>query len=144
MTSAASTSRMPKIVYRCEKCSKPVRGDTGYIWVSEDERDRYRTDFAIWNLEVDANQPADRPGDIRIISGTAWATCPEPARWRVHHERCDPDPDDKSYWIEVGRADTHERLLSWMCHLVEKVWVLEETDWTDFVRAHLSDAALCA
>jgi hypothetical protein len=131
-----------RITYCCGVCNRPVRPGTGCIWVSSADRSRYRDAYAIRNLEVDANQPSGNLTGLRVISGSALMNCPDKAPWRVNHAACDPEPDDNGYWFDVGRADTYERLLSWTVHLVDQDWVLDETNWTDFVRKHMSAKAL--
>jgi hypothetical protein len=59
------------------------------------------------------------------------AASPGP-RWRVHHGRCDPVSDRKStrYLLDVGEADTYEKLLS----QTERLMVSHEitgTNWAE-------------
>lgn len=136
-------SNAPKITYRCAVCNTPVRPGTGHVGISNADLRRHREALAIWRLEVEANQRTAGGLGV-VISGAALLAFPDRAPWRVHHSACNPHPDDAGYEFDVGRASTHEQLLVWTAHLMEKNWVRAETDWAGFVRRHVSAEALRA
>ena len=53
--------------------------------------------------------------------------------WQVHHRRCDPDPYDGGYWIDVENITSWAGLAHWTAHLMAKRW-LEATDWDELLR----------
>jgi hypothetical protein len=101
----------------CDGCGKPA--DNGYLYVTYAAIHEYEVQKSEW----DAAHP---PG--QALSLTGLFDHPEPARWWLMHRRCDPQPDADSYWIDLERINTWERLVHWTAHLMEKNW-LASTDW---------------
>lgn len=122
------------ISYRCRECKGLVTKSNGYIHVSLTEAERHREAWDQYRSE--------RVGDFGLV----WTKLddleklPEPAPWLVHHKNCDPNPGEYCYWFYVNRADTHEKLLSWTAHLLDKSW-LQDTDWADFLYSLISESA---
>jgi hypothetical protein len=122
------------LLYRCNHCGQVVTGSSGYIHVSIREAYESRT---AWKSFKDAKKES---GDF-AWSGPELMSLPEPARWRIHHRKCDPTRDEDGYYFfEVGRADTYEKLLAWTAHLLSKDW-LEHTDWSQFLYGRISREA---
>jgi hypothetical protein len=65
-----------------------------------------------WQRAQDADWEAMTRGEPHNVGNlSSFLALPDSAEWHVHHEACD-DTDDDGYWFDVGRADTHEKLLS--------------------------------
>lgn len=132
------------LVFRCERCNQPVTGDTGYLHVSYDDIYAHEQAWNKWEQKQRTVNADDEPvggySIYRWIPATALADLAGPARWRVHHRKCDPDPDGNDYWVSVNRVTSYEELLSWTAHLLNKTW-LSDTDWSDFIRKCLKEAA---
>jgi len=122
-TRTAPHQPMP-LVWICDACRKPVTDKTGYIHANY---------YAFGQVEA-AHREFDEAhrGEFAVNLGE-FMKLPDPARWMVHHQTCDPDIDGNDYVIDVERARTHAKLLDWTAHLMEKVW-LEYTDWDDLIR----------
>lgn len=58
------------------------------------------------------------------------------ASWRAGHYRCTADVYEDCAF-DVSRCRTDRHMLAWTVHLLGKLWVSEETDWTRFVYAHV-------
>jgi hypothetical protein len=122
-----------KLEYRCAACGQPVAAGTGYIHVSTREAARVQEADREWQRAQDADWEAMTRGEPHNVGNnlSSFLALPDSAQWQVHHEACD-DTDDDGYWFDVGRADTHEKLLSWTAHLMGKTWI-EYTDWPEFL-----------
>jgi predicted GIY-YIG superfamily endonuclease len=125
------------IEYRCGACGQIISKDTGYVHVRSRDIARAKEARQDFNNAWHAH-PVSEHG-VRIVRDSALPRI-KPARWLVHHEECDPDVDANRYRIEVERANTHERLVSWTAHLMSKAW-LQHTDWAVFLRSTLSPQA---
>jgi len=112
------------LVWICEACRKPIANDAGYI----------HANYASFGKVETAHHEFEEAhrGEFAINLGE-YMKLPDPARWMVHHQACDPDIDGIDYVINVERARTHAKLLDWTAHLMGKVW-LEYTDWRGFIR----------
>lgn len=124
-----------RIIWTCDVCQQPVANRAGYIHVLYREIDQYDSDLEDWQARVDAAQE-DPTASFRIITGGLLLDCPTPARWHVHHFRCDPDPDSHDYAIGVERIRTFKEVTSWTAHLLGKRW-LSSTDWEGLLRRAL-------
>lgn len=90
---------------------------------------------ALWEAGVLENGSADmRTFHLPRRAGEAAAgpALPAPAKWRVFHRGCDPDPDAGSYWFDVERCRTEAHLLHWTAHVMRKPWC-RSTDWHHFI-----------
>ncbi|WP_458317879.1 hypothetical protein [Mycolicibacterium brisbanense] len=118
------------LIWACDSCGKPVRDGTGYIHVSDFDRAEYRRNLAAWEATLPPRTGGPLDG---LLSGRDLMNYPKPAKWQVHHGKCDPDPDAPDYWFAVERCRTPAAMLRWTAHLLGKGWFAEETDWSDFV-----------
>ena len=120
--------------YVCQVCGGSVTGKSGYIHVSRSEALAHST---AWSEYKRRKREA---GEV-IWNADELMDLPERARWMVHHRKCDPFPDDgQDYWFEVERADSHQKLLSWTAHLLDKEWI-RDTNWSEFLYARISKEA---
>jgi predicted GIY-YIG superfamily endonuclease len=155
-----------RITYYCNSCGNAVTKGTGYIHVSYSDMHNVREAWKALKLKKIANgdvypddhsdfltpgispQAAERMrtgatvlNGCFMYTGAELMELPDAARWRVHHADCDPDPDGQDYHFDVARADTHEKLLSWTAHLLEKTWI-QDTNWSEFLYSKISKAAM--
>lgn len=110
------------LAWICEACKAAVVNGEGYIHVSHDTV----------NATERAYRDFERRESGKAVTLDSLLALPDPARWRVHHVRCDPEPDSADYVIEVHRARTHAQLLRWTAHLMGKEW-LRYTDWDELI-----------
>lgn len=129
-----------RLEYRCERCKKPVAAGKGYLHVSYD--DIYKTE-QVWksfcnkrHIENEGEEPIGGWSAYRVIRASEMPDL-SPARWRIHHRACDADPEGNDYWVDVERISSHEKLLSWTAHLIQKGWLIH-TDWSSFLYSMIS------
>ena len=128
--STADNRKMQRLVWRCERCGKPIGDGAGYVAMSFAELHAYKRALEAWNERVDR----DYPGAFRCYPVSELLDYPEPVRWHVLHGLCDPEPDSPDYWIGVERIRTAAAVISWSSHLIRKNWIHETDDclppWT--------------
>lgn len=109
-----------RIKYKCEACGRTIKGD-GYLHISFADIYEAQAAWERFNSEYDGGVISldDFPGG-------------DQARWRIHHRKCDPNPDNADHWISVGDADTYEKLLWCTAHLLSEDWIIN-TDWDSFL-----------
>lgn len=132
----AEVKHSHNITWTCQVCREPINAGAGYLYID------YADIAAMDRQERDWKEYRSTLGDHPVISLAEYAER-NPilhAPWRVHHDRCDPDPDSHAYWIAVGRAQTHADLLTWTAHLMGKNW-LHHTNWADLIRRAAGGAA---
>jgi hypothetical protein len=117
------------ITYHCGKCGRSVTHGRGYIHIDLQQIDSRTIARRAWE--------AKHPG---LFTGSDLNEYPPAVLWEIHHRDCDPEPARYDYWIDTERADTHETLLSWTAHLLDKDWIIE-TDWAAFIYRHISPEA---
>lgn len=106
----------------CDGCRQEAL--FGYIEVDHNEIGRFQHAKAKWEQA--------HPGMVSIDELIEY---PDPARWRVWHPDCDPNPEGGStYSIEVRRLRTFADLVDWTAHLMEKNWLVY-TNWDDLLRS---------
>lgn len=110
--------------YRCAIYGEFGRAEEMFIELSREEVDRHEREMKQW---IQDHPP----------QATSWGTIPasdlvsypEPAHWQTMHTECDPHPESHgTYYIAGSAAATHEDLLYWTAHLMEKRWFMS-TDW---------------
>ena len=114
-----STQPARELIAVCDACREPVDGGDGYLHVSHAEIFAYEKARTEW-------EKANPPGQVMNLSDLL--DHPSPARWKVHHRRCDPDPESSDYWIDVAQVSTWQGLIARTAHLLEKSW-FAATDW---------------
>ncbi len=112
------------IEWRCDRCDEPVADGEGAIFVWDQDVNARKVAYEEWVK----TQP--RGWRVNISS------CPSLAAWQTLHHDCD-FYGRSSYWFDVARARTLEQVLDWTLHLAAKGWVIEHTDWIQFVRRHV-------
>lgn len=108
-----------KIEWKCCVCREIVDSGDGHITVSRIDINRVRE----WMRSRETAFPIafDRPAYPELPPG--------PARWKIYHLKCDPNPDTRSeYWMDISAIETASDLLNTTAHLLEKRW-LQYTDW---------------
>lgn len=93
------------------------------------EVERCATNTQAWEL-LETEQ--ETPG-VRSFDAASLMSYPGPARWHVHHARCDPSPGANAYAIEVHRCRSWADLVWWTAHFMGKTW-LQHTDWEDVLQ----------
>ncbi|MCK9496146.1 MAG: GIY-YIG nuclease family protein [Dehalococcoidia bacterium] len=118
--------------YRCAICGEFGRAEEMFIELPRAEVDRHDAEMKEWEERY--------PPPTSSWSPVPWerlANMPRPASWRTVHNECDPDPEGHSgYYIDGRNAATHEDLLYWTAHLMEKRW-FAGTDWDVFISAQV-------
>ncbi len=121
-----SSSPQNACTWRCDRCGRPIADGHGYIEFVDPEGG-----YPKWTLARDYGaEDADRLWEAKHALPSGGVTfraddVPEtPIRADVvaYHKRCDPHPDQDSYWFEVERARTARDVLDWIVHLTEKIW----------------------
>ncbi|MCT6782261.1 hypothetical protein LXH09_37195 [Streptomyces sp. CS7] len=119
---------MPReLVLICRKCCLEVGQDDGYLWAHSGEVNAVGRFWRTWKAEH------TEPDGMRSGTTGQKPEYPEPAVWRAHHQRCDPDRDEMHYRIPADRLHLRADLLDWTAHLMEKAW-LAQTDWREVIR----------
>lgn len=124
-----------RIEWKCIHCGRVVDDGTGYLWIDYADINAAEAAEHAWSQKRDAMR-ADGAADGRAFLGLKASDLPmlPTAQWRVHHERCDPDPDCASvYGIDIDRIRTLADLVSWTAHLSEKSWY-QLTSWPQVLR----------
>ncbi|MER8062753.1 MULTISPECIES: hypothetical protein [unclassified Streptomyces] len=111
----------------CRKCCLQVGQDDGYLWAHSGEVNAVGRACRTWKAEH-----TEPDGTLSVTPGQV-LEYPEPAAWRAHHQRCDPDRDEMHYRIPAARLRLRADLLDWTAHLIEKAW-LSHTDWREVIR----------
>lgn len=111
-----------EVLWVCEECHGPVADGEGFLHIRH--RDIHEAEQSRLRWEDENNGP--------VIETAAWLRYPGPARWLVHHDDCNPEPEASNYCIDVNRARTAAQMLSWTAHLMGKSW-LRATDWRDLL-----------
>ena len=117
--------------WTCEKCSKAIRGNTGYILVMDSTTrswPRYATPSDL-RLEPPKDGMPDEAKELKFMTPVDLAAMM--AEWipdnkiafAVYHADCDPEPETEPYWFGVERAKTLTEWLGWIEHLSHKVWM---------------------
>lgn len=128
----------------CFECREDVPARGGVIHVLQREVSQFERDLiAARERRVARAGAEDRP-DIEAETYT-WANLmdlPSRVGWQVHCDACNPHTDpgtgtacEGCYWFGVERCATWAQLVDWTAHLAEKGWVLEATNWMEFIRA---------
>lgn len=130
-----------RLAFACDACGDRVTGDAGYVHISMNRVGAVEQAVAAWETEHSPPPTGDPVKDLmgRMLDRDDLMAYPSPARWRVHHESCDPEPEVGPYKISVSRIDTWPKLVHWTAHLMEKNW-LQHTDWSDILRKIGEDA----
>lgn len=111
--------------FSCHVCGFPVAPLDGMAYVRRDEinearraRQSYRENTAGKTLIAAAD-----------VAGTIFTSAP----WRIVHTAC-LDDDVTHYWIGLAEMERLDQVIWRMCHLGEKGWPAEETNWIEFIR----------
>lgn len=114
-------------------CKDPIssRDDPGYLGVSIGKTNRIQRERAEW--ERTGGQQVGET-ELRMYSPSDLDDYPDPAPWRLEHERCRTLEDDGSlYEIEARRLQSWGQLVDLAAHLFGKQW-LPATGWDDLLR----------
>lgn len=130
--------RKSDVYLRCSACGDEVTD--GDLVVHCHERGRYRREKAEWEAELrehhasEAGVPYDQLEGWQkwTIPGRLLLDMPDKAPWLAYCHTCDPG-HSVAYSIHWKEIVTHEQVLRWTAHLLEKGWVDEETDFTGLV-----------
>ena len=123
------------ITWTCQHCHEPIADGKGWITIDQREVWQRRDAVQAWREEgrkADEEHQAGRVG--RPIHPADLKTFPDPIRWEVTHETCDPNPDrGTDYWIGIERIRTEADLLSWSANLFGRRW-FQDTAWDRIIR----------
>lgn len=109
-----------KLEWKCCECREIVEGGDGHITVN--------------HLEINQTREWRKARSEGFYSAIELFGGPGPARWKIYHMKCDPNPDTASeYWIGITAINTSQEFLDTTAHLLEKGW-LQFTDWYRVVR----------
>lgn len=126
----------PTIDWSCELCGIGITGDGGSLRMPRAELSRYKVELEAFQ-EAQERKWAEQENGLRSYNPR---DLPARAHWVVicrscyhEHQRWQDGLDDyinrfDGYTIDVGRIDTHIKLLHWTSHLMTKDW-LASTDW---------------
>ena len=123
------------ITWTCQHCHEPIADGKGWITIDQREVWQRRDAVKAWREEGRKADEEHQPGRVgRLIHPADLKTFPDPIRWEVTHETCDPNPDrGTDYWIGIERIRTEADLLSWSAHLFGKRW-FQDTAWDRIIR----------
>lgn len=118
--------------WRCDVCDNPIQPKRGYIHA--DQPRAYRA------MKADSERPRRPAYPGSSISVPVSETLLEGieydvgASWEVHHRACDPNPKRSDYWMGIDQWNTWEGIFDSIAHLITKDWVVDYTNFDDFVR----------
>lgn len=126
----------PLLNWECDECGIHINDGDGYLEIPSSEKHRWQREHWLWREKYPNGVyvgATDAMAD-RIVSWPAMFDKPEPMEWRAVHRGCDAEADTTYYHFDVERCRTAYDLLEWTAHLSEKEWVIESTDWFEFIR----------
>ncbi|WP_146060283.1 hypothetical protein [Amycolatopsis sp. CA-128772] len=122
----------------CFGCEKDVPPGKGVVHISHREVNRVlEAQDAANKRQAERAEAEGRTGlAAKMLTMGDLRDEPEEARWQVHCDDCNPHDDDcdNCYWFYVERCSTWAQLADWTAHLSEKDWVLQATNWMQFIR----------
>ena len=134
-TSNAPRSPESRPKWRCHGCGTEIVGVGAAMFLSRDERMRADACRQWWEqYEYETyNDSSWQPIDLdRIMSA------PDEGAWTSLCATCIRENggiellDNSSYFFDISRANTWQRLMSWTVHLMEKKW-FNYTNWRYFM-----------
>ncbi|MEU3626780.1 hypothetical protein BS329_41605 [Amycolatopsis coloradensis] len=123
----------------CFTCKTDVPDGGGVIHIQHGDVHRVERALAEQVEQRAAKVTAEgQSGRLTFLTLADLMDQPDEARWQVHCDACNPHAEngcEGCYWFGVERCRTWSQLIDWTAHLIEKEWVLNATDWTQFIRA---------
>lgn len=115
---------MPRTAIRwtCDQCGRPITRGTGYVHVSYTDIHRYEQAVRE-DKERRAARAATEGLRAWVYTLSDFDDMPSPARWHVHHQACDPNPDSNDYWWPIDRLGTWPGLVEFVAHVSDKTWI---------------------
>lgn len=114
----------------CKVCGRPIRSRTGYVVITDAEHGGWPKRSSSVDLELtddaiakrrDIGLPTEKPfGTVRLgeVAFSALRIA-----FAAYHQKCDPNPEEDSYWFGVEDASTLESYMRWVIKLCDKKWM---------------------
>lgn len=124
-TSTKGMTMSDLITWTCDGCGNDIGTEQAFFHISHVAIAAQAENVEAWE--------AKRTG--LVMSFTEFLERPEPVKWQVHHEACDPDEEEHAsdYAISLHELRTPRQMLRWSADLMGKSWI-GETDLTEIMR----------